>query len=79
MCVMEETLVIAESIKSRGYPLFSSIFLFVEFLASFFKCVVIRADPSDTETLAVGDTSGTMMGMAGCINGKYICTSVSLM
>ena len=64
MCVMEETLVIAESIKSRGYPLFMSYF---EFLASFFKdCVVIRADPSDTETLAVGDASGTMTGMAGC-------------
>ena len=61
--MMEETLVIAESIKFKGI-LFSPVFF--EFLASLFKCVVIRADLSNTETLAVGDTSGTMMGMAGC-------------
>ena len=33
VCVMEETLVIAESIKFRGYPLFISLFFFFFFIS----------------------------------------------
>ena len=61
--------------SSVFFSFFFFFFFFFSFqlLASLFKCIVIRSDPSDTETLAVGDASATMTGVAGCKWQILIC------